>query len=228
MTPEAREVMERIKAHEKLVQQWKYGYMAEHPDLHSYSMLTEDLFYSFGSFLDVDIPLAERAFAALSAANPGHPYNQTVGDRLNALKYIVPGGRFIDFTAPALDGTVHTLSKEIAGKVAVIDLWASWCGPCRINGRNIVPLYEKYKDKGFTVVGIAREFKTTDALVKAIESEGYPWLNLVELDDSGGIWSKYGASNGPGRVVLVDESGRVIIPDAKAKDIEEYLSSRFD
>ncbi len=217
---------ERIKAHEKLVQQWQYGYMAEHPDLHSYSLLANDLF--FASQSEIDIPLAERALAALSAANPGHPYNQTIGDRLNALKYLVPGGRFVDFSAPAINGTMHTLSEEIVGKVAVIDLWASWCGPCRINSEKMIPLYEKYKDKGFTVVGVAREFKTTDAFVKAIESDGYPWLNLIELDDRGVIWGKYAASNSAGRVVLVDENGRVITPDAKAEEIEEYLSSRFD
>ncbi|WP_159106318.1 TlpA family protein disulfide reductase [Bacteroides faecichinchillae] len=41
---------------------------------------------------------------------------------------IKSGGDYIDFTAPDLEGLHHTLSKEIRGKVALIDLWTSWCG----------------------------------------------------------------------------------------------------
>ena len=56
------------------------------------------------------------------------------------------GGRYFDFTAPDLDGNDHTLSEEIAGRVALIDLWGSWCGPCRHHSKALIPVYDKYKD----------------------------------------------------------------------------------
>ena len=88
-----------------------------------------------------------------------------------------------------------TLSSLAKGKVTLLDLWVSWCGPCRVNSKQIIPLYEAYKDKGFTVVGVAREENNTEDMEKAIAKDGYPWINLVELNDKNQIWTKYRISN---------------------------------
>ncbi len=47
----------------------------------------------------------------------------------------------------------------------------------------MIPIYEKYKNNGFMILGIAREFKNTLAFENALEREKFPWLNLIELDD---------------------------------------------
>ena len=65
------------------------------------------------------------------------------------------------------------------GKVALIDLWASWCGPCRTTSKQLIPIYEKYKDRGFTVIGVAREQNSDIRMREAIRKDGYPWLNLI-------------------------------------------------
>jgi thiol-disulfide isomerase/thioredoxin len=132
------------------------------------------------------------------------------------------GGRYIDFTAPALDGTPHTLSKEIAGKIALIDLWASWCGPCRRTSMSMIPIYEAYKDRGFTIVGVARENNSEDMKL-AIEKDGYPWLNLLELKDENKIWEKYGVGNSGGRTVLVNSDGTILAVSPTAAEVEEIL-----
>lgn len=121
------------------------------------------------------------------------------------------GSRFIDFTIPDAEGKLHTLSEEIKGKVALIDLWASWCGPCRRLSISMIPIYEAYKDKGFTVVGVARERKLSD-MTNCINRDKYPWLNLLELNDSNKIWEEYGIGNGGGRS-LSCRPGRVYHSD---------------
>lgn len=83
----------------------------------------------------------------------------------------------------------------------------------------MIPIYEKYKDKGFTVVGVARENGSTKAMENAIERDGYPWTNLVELNDRAGIWSKYQAGNGGGKIVLVDRNGTIIAVDPTPEEI---------
>ena len=70
----------------------------------------------------------------------------------------------------------------------------------------MIPLYEKYKERGFTVVGVARESKRED-MERALARDGYPWLNLLELQDEHKIWEKYGVSRAGGITVLVDRDG---------------------
>ena len=177
--------------------------------------------HSSGKFKAAYRELFETVY---SKKYPDHPFTEQMYNAI-ASEEIRPGGHFIDFSAPDLSGKVHTLSEEISGKVAVIDLWASWCGPCRRHSMALIPVYEEYKDKGFTVVGVAREQNGTEAMEAAIRKDGYPWLNLVELNDAGHIWEKYGAGNAGGRIVLVDANGIIMAVDPTADEVLEYLGS---
>ena len=139
-----------------------------------------------------------------------------------ASREIKLGGKYIDFTAPDAEGLPHTLSKEIEGKVALIDLWASWCGPCRRSSISMIPVYEAYKDKGFTVVGVARE-RQADDMRKAVAKDKYPWLNLIELNDAGKIWEKYGIGNAGGGTFLVDKEGKILLIQPTAEEVKASL-----
>ena len=156
---------------------------------------------------------------------PDHPLSMQIEEWIESLGIKV-GNRYIDFTAPALDGTLHTLSKEIGGKVALIDLWASWCGSCRRTSKSMIPLYEKYKERGFTVVGVARESKRED-MERALARDGYPWLNLLELHDEHKIWEKYGVSRAGGITVLVDRDGTILAIHPTAEEVERILQKKL-
>lgn len=96
-----------------------------------------------------------------------------------------------------------------------------------MHSKALIPLYDRYKDRGFTVVGVARGFKDTMALDRAIEQDRYQWVNVYDLDDKLALWDMYGHANGTGKIILVDETGKVIYIDRSAEQIEEYLSSRL-
>ena len=135
------------------------------------------------------------------------------------------GSRIIDFTLPDLSGAAHTLTKEIEGKIAVVDFWASWCGPCRRMSMSFIPLYNKYKDKGFTIVGVANELESEDMRL-AVEKDGYPWLNLLSLRGVGNIWERYGI-RGAGEVFLVDREGTILAIGITAEEIERILKEKL-
>ena len=130
---------------------------------------------------------------------------------LSDLERIAPGRPAPDFSAPSLDGQRYRLSELLRGNaVTVLDCWASWCGPCRMHSRELIPLYEKYKNRGMAVVGVAREYDSLDDMRAAVEKDGYPWIQLYDLDGAEGIWNLYGLSTAGGGIFLIDSEGKII------------------
>ena len=165
----------------------------------------------------------EKAYRVLAVKFPSSDYTRLGKMLLDGFREIRPGGRYVEFEAPDLEGRVVEVSDVIRGKVAVIDLWASWCMPCRAKAKAMIPLYEKYKDRGFEIVGVAREFKNTDRVRQAIEQDGYPWLQLIELDDSRRIWTRYMLGNAGGGVFLVDRDGTILAVNPKPEEVQSIL-----
>ena len=79
------------------------------------------------------------------------------------------GEQATEIALPSAKGDTIRLSS-LKGKVVLLDFWASWCGPCRKNNPHVVEMYNKYKDKGFTVYSVSldgideRTKATEDAL----------------------------------------------------------------
>ncbi len=171
--------------------------------------------------------IVESYLRAFAGKLPGHPYDAYLA-ALASTTEPVPGNPIIDFSAPDLDGNIHTLSEKIKGRPALIDLWASWCGPCRRTSKSMIPVYEEFAPKGFVIVGVARELRDSAAMVKAIEQDGYPWLNLIELADANAIWAKYRIQNAAGSTYLVGPDGIIVAVNPTADQVRAYLSSLYD
>ncbi len=157
---------------------------------------------------------------------PGHPIHNKIAIAETAYR-LQPGKPYIDYTVRNTDGQLVPISTLIQGKVALIDLWASWCGPCRRHSIAMIPVYEKYKDKGFTVVAIAREQKA-DAMQKAMERDGYPWPSLLELNDENGVWRKNGADNSGGAMYLIDRDGTILSTSTDAEELESIIKKALN
>ena len=156
----------------------------------------------------------------------GHPVHGQITTALTAFRF-QPGKSYIDYNVRNIDGQLVPISSLISGKVALIDLWASWCGPCRRHSIAMIPIYEKYKDKGFTVIAIARERNRED-MENATRKDGYPWPSLLELNDENGVWRKNGAGNAGGAMYLIDRDGTILSTSTDAEELEPIIKKALN
>lgn len=184
----------------------------------SYYLLLENIFIQD----IIDVNKTYKLYEKLSNNFPNHPYNEVALNLIKG-KSIKAGKKFIDFTAPDLNGNPITLSAQIEGKVALLDLWATWCAPCIAKSKSMVPVYNDFKDKGFTVIGVAREKDNTERLTKFLEKEKWPWLQLTDVDGENKIWQKYGIPNSGGELILIDKTGTVLAVNPTAEEVRQHL-----
>jgi peroxiredoxin len=225
LSPKAKDLDDKIKPIYEEQKVFQENYIKNNPTIISYSFLLDNLIFNKET---IDINNAKNTFQVLSKTNPNHPYNELASNLINAIENIKIGKKYTDFSAPDLNGNSIKLSDKINGKIALLDLWATWCGPCIAKSRTMVPLYNEYKDKGFTIVGVAGEFKNTDRLVKFLDKEKWEWLNLVELDRKNSIWQKYGVDGGGGGIFLIDEKGIILAKDPTSEEVRKELESRLN
>lgn len=222
------EFQNRYKEGSLLAQQWKIAELTRVVDVVGLAYLQE-LAYSVVYYKYKHIALDELREiynTKYKSKFSDNPMAKNIEMYLSAVS-VTGEAKYIDFVAPDMNGNSQQVSSLIEGKVAILDLWASWCGPCMRTSKALIPIYEKYKDKGLVIVGVAREKSDTKAMISAIERLKLPWINLAELNDQQNIWSRYGVGNGGGRVFLINQNGKIVMSDITSDSID-VLDSRLD
>lgn len=138
--------------------------------------------------------------------------------KLRASSSFNVGDRFRDFTVEDgnPDGTKVSLSDYVGkGKVVLVDFWASWCGWCRRETPNLKTVYEKYKDRNFTVLGLAIQDKK-EATLKAIAEDKPTWPQIFNCGDTP---TKVYGINGIPQIMLFDADGTLLARDLRGQDI---------
>jgi len=125
------------------------------------------------------------------------------------------------------DGKIMKLS-DLKGKVVLLDFWAAWCRPCRMENPNVVKAYKQFHDKGFEVFSVSLD-RDKASWVKAIQDDGLIWP--YHVSDLGHWQSKaakiYGVSSIPA-TFLIGRDGRIIAKNLRGAALENALKELFD
>jgi peroxiredoxin len=164
---------------------------------------------------------------------PGTPYAtqaETVLpqiEKLEAMKAIqkslVVGSVFPDFQEKDTDGKPLSVSR-FKGKVLLVDFWATWCGPCRVELPNVIATYEKHHKSGFEILGISldqdagamKQFLANNKMTWPQYFDGQGWQNKLA--------GHYGVNSIPA-TWLLDAQGKIIARDLRGEDLDKAVAA---
>ncbi|MFT3902922.1 MAG: TlpA disulfide reductase family protein [Niabella sp.] len=127
-----------------------------------------------------------------------------------------------DFTLPDVNGTPVSLNS-FKGKYVLVDFWASWCKPCRMENPTVVAAYNKFKDKNFTVLGVSLDEKK-DAWLEAVKKDKLNWTQVSDLKFWNSIVTGLYKFEGIPFNVLLDPQGKVIAEGLRGPALEAKLA----
>ncbi len=151
--------------------------------------------------------------------------NKAKKEKLPLLK----GAVFPNVSLPMVNGDTLSVYSQLGKKLTVIDLWASWCVPCRKENREtLVPLWDQYHNQGLRVIAYGLE-TNEEAWKKAIEIDGaYRWLHASHLQgDDAPFMKSLRIQTIPANFIL-DAQGKVIAKNVHGKALQQFVSAYLD
>lgn len=139
---------------------------------------------------------------------------------------LAPGTMAPEIALPNPEGEIIQLS-DLRGNYVLIDFWASWCKPCRLENPNVVRMYNKYSDENFEILGVSLD-RNKEKWVNAIADDNLQWPHVSDLK----FWQSaaaelYNVKSIP-FTVLVDPDGKVIATKLRGKALEQKLDRIFN
>jgi peroxiredoxin len=137
------------------------------------------------------------------------PPVKSLKDRVAIMKKVSVGQKAPDFTLNDVNGNPVALYAKIGSKLLLIDFWAGWCNPCRMENPNVVKVYNEFHKKGFDVFGVSLDQKK-ELWVKAIADDKLTWTEVSDLQYWNSAAAKLYAVNSIPANFLLDETGQII------------------
>ncbi|MCA1752209.1 MAG: AhpC/TSA family protein [Flavobacteriales bacterium] len=190
--------------------------------------------YSILQRLDVmqDLELYKTVRDGLEKRLGGYFFFDALADRvaeaekrIESENFLSPGTEAPDIVLPDPEGNSTSLS-DLRGNYVLIDFWASWCKPCRLENPNVVKMYNKYSKENFEIFGVSLD-RDRAKWLQAIEADKLTWPHVSDLK----FWNSaaaqlYNVQSIP-FTVLIDPEGKVIETKLRSRALERKMEEIF-
>jgi peroxiredoxin len=176
---------------------------------------------------DIDPANVEPLFNSLPASVKTWPSAKALKDRIDIAKKTAIGNYAMDFTQNDTLGKPVSLSS-FRGKYVLVDFWASWCGPCRRENPNVVKVFNKFKDKNFTILSVSLDRPDAkDKWLAAIHKDGLTWTHVSDLKYWDNAVAKQFGIRAIPQNLLLDPQGKIIAKNLRGEDLDAKLTEVF-
>ena len=169
------------------------------------------------------LPEAEikEMYEALSEEIKATSVGQNIKEKLENSAKVSIGSKAPNFSAPTPAGQELALN-DVLGKATIVDFWAAWCRPCRAENPNVVKVYNKYKDKGLSILGVSLDRRAED-WKKAIADDGLEWHHVSNVNYFDEIAALYNVDAIPATFIL-DANGVIVAKNLRGPALEAKIS----
>lgn len=194
-------IHEQLGLYNNKAQDLTLQFVAAHPDSYLSIMKLQ-------TFINVLSPDSlQHLYNGLSSSLKESAYGRAVSKDIQRLTASATGHPAPDFRAVDINNKPLRLAA-FKGTYVLLDFWASWCVPCREANPHLITVYNKYKNKGFTIIGVADDNRNPKAWHKAVEKDQIGiWFHVLRGPED--LNARFGIQSLPAKV-LIDRNGVII------------------